>query len=364
MFVRANRTRFELDGRPFFVNGANNYYASFRSKKMVDAVFDVCRGAGFNVLRTWAFYDTAAPDPWVWFQSGPGVFNDGPNGLELLDRAVAMADAAGLKLILPLVNYWPDFGGMDQYCKWLKLAKREQFYTEPAARQAYQDWVRHVLLRTNPLTGRQYRDEPAIMAWELANEPRCEVPNGAAILLEWTRDMSQFVKSLDGNHLVGLGDEGFFKRARAGKNHAYNGDHGVDCEALMGIGTLDFGVCHLYPTYDNDVSPAEFGSRWIREHIEAGKRANKPMLIEEYGVLWNRPETPKPHEHAIGSAEERDRIFDEWWQTIEEHGGSGGCLWMIASDADEPGKRYPDYDGYTVYEPSEIPSVIRRKTRT
>ena len=57
--------------------------------------------------------------------------------------------------------------------------------------------------------------------------------------------------------------------------------------------------------------------------------------------------------------EERDRVFDQWWRTIERHNGAGGLRWMVASDADEGG-RYPDYDGYTVYEASEIPSVLRR----
>jgi mannan endo-1,4-beta-mannosidase len=339
MFVRTQENRFELDGRPFLVNGANNYYATFRSEKMVQAVFRVCRDARFNVLRTWGFYDTDGPDPWVWLQSAPGVYNDGPNGLQLADRAVALARENGIKLIMPLVNYWPDFGGMDRYCKWLGLEQREQFYTDPRARQAYKDWARHVVLH--------YRDDETIMAWELANEPRCEAAGGDGTLLDWAAEMSAFIKSIDGNHLVALGDEGFFKRTWAGSNHAYNGQHGVDCEALMGIGTLDFGVCHLYPTYDASVSPAEFGSRWIREHIEAAQRAGKLMLIEEYGLITK-------------DLAERDRIYGQWWNTIEECNGAGACLWMIASDADEPGQRYPDYDGYTTYEPTEIPSVVGR----
>lgn len=358
LFVRAKQNQFELNNVPFPVNGANNYYAAFQSDHMVERVFDVCRDAGFNVLRTWAFFDTAKPDSWVWFQSGPGQFNDGPNGLERLDRTIALAETRNMRLILPLVNHWDDFGGMSQYAKWLGLAKREDFYTHPGARDAYRRWVEHALLRTNTRTGRQYRDEPAIMAWELANEPRCEIPGGAEILIAWADEMSRFVRSLDGNHLVALGDEGFFRRAHAGRNHPYNGTHGVDCEALMGIGNLDFGVCHLYPTYDNDVPPAEFGSRWIREHIEAARRANKPMLIEEYGVLVNRPETPKPWDHAVESLNERNRVFNQWWAIIEHEKGAGGLLWMVASDSGEPGKRYPDYDGYTVYDASEIPAVV------
>lgn len=342
MFVRTKATGFEVSGQPYLVNGGNCYYTAFRSDAMVNAVFTLASNIGFNVLRIWAFLDVAAPTSGAWFQAGPGQFNDGPNGLQLLDRAIELAEQRNIRLILPLVNHWDDFGGMNQYCHWLGLARREDFYTNDKARDAYRKWVEHVLLRVNTRTNRQYRDEPAIMAWELTNEARCEIPGGCEVLLKWAEEMSTFVKTLDTNHLLALGDEGFFRRAGAGNHHTYNGSHGVDVEASMGIPSLDFGGCHLYPDYEPNTATIEFGSRWIREHIEAARRANKPMLIEEYGVK-NRTE--------------RDGIFRRWWETINDNGGAGGLLWMIASTGDD-GQPYPDYDGYTVYSAGEIPSVM------
>lgn len=344
MFFRAAATHFELNGRPFPVNGVNCYYASHRSDIMVEAAFNLAASVGFNVLRTWAFLDVPAPTSDAWFQSGPGQYNDGPNGLRLLDRAIDLAARHDIRLILPLVNNWEPYGGMDQYRRWLGLARHEDFYTHADARAAYRQWVEHILLRVNTRTGRQYRDEPAIAAWELANEPRCEIPGGCEILLNWADEMSRFIKTIDGNHLVALGDEGFFRRAGAGTHHHYNGSHGVDVEASMGLPALDFGVCHLYPEYEPSTDPAGFGARWIREHIEAANRANKPMLIEEYGI--------KDHSR-------RDPGFDLWWSTIEQNRGAGGLLWMIASTGDD-GKPYPDYDRYTVYAGSEIPAVTQR----
>lgn len=352
MFLRACGTRFELDGRPFFVNGGNCYYASMRSDAIVQPVFDLAGSIGLNVLRTWAFLDVASPGQAAWFQSGPGQFNDGPSGLELLDRSIALAESRGVYLILPLINHWDDFGGMSQYVRWLGLTRREDFYTSTQAREAYRRWVEHVLLRVNTRTGRVYRDEPAIMAWELANEPRCEIPGGCEILLSWADEMSRYVRSLDGNHLIGLGDEGFFRRAGAGRLHTYNGKHGVDVEASMGLPALDFGVCHLYPSYEPDVRAADFGARWIGEHIEAAGRANKPMLVEEYGVLLNR-------EGGVQDATERDKIFEHWWVAVEQSRGAGALLWMIAANGDD-GSPYPDYDGYTVYAAEEVPAVVQR----
>ena len=40
----------------------------------------------------------------------------------------------------------------------------------PQIKQWYQDWVAHLLNRTNTITGIKYKDDPTIMSWELGNE--------------------------------------------------------------------------------------------------------------------------------------------------------------------------------------------------
>ena len=59
----------------------------------------------------------------------------------------------------------------------------ETFYYDPYVLAAFQKYVKAVVLRTNTITGVQYRDEPAIFAWELMNEPETkdwyEVDRGA-----------------------------------------------------------------------------------------------------------------------------------------------------------------------------------------
>jgi mannan endo-1,4-beta-mannosidase len=268
--------------------------------------------------------------------------NDGATGLERLDRTIFLAEQHGIHLILPLVNYWDDFGGVDQYLQWFGLTGRDQFYLHPEVKNAYRNYIEHLLLRVNTRTGRQYRDEPAILAWELANEPRCGNPD---TLLEWADEISSFIRGLDANHLIGPGDEGFFKRRFAFGRKLYNGSFGVDCERLLEIPSIDFGTCHLYPDYSSGEAPAEFGTRWIREHIESGQRANKPMLIEEFG-----------YRQEVGSVA-RDAVFRTWLRQISDSQGAGALLWMIAGVTAD-GQRYPDYDRYTVYGPEEAPSVV------
>lgn len=38
-------------------------------------------------------------------------------------------------------------------------------------RNAFKDYVKAILMRRNSITGVLYRDDPTIMAWDLANEP-------------------------------------------------------------------------------------------------------------------------------------------------------------------------------------------------
>jgi len=237
--IGARNGYFEDGGSRFKIVGANNYYAGFATSAMRKAVLDTAKQMGLNVLRALAFLDG---ESWrgVCFQSwNPATnrpeVNTGENGLDRLDHLIADAEQAGIRLILPLVNHWPDFGGMDRYVEWFHAASRDAFYTDPAIRSAYQCYLSQVVTRRNTVTGRVYKDEPAILAWELANEPRCEARDGGAILLEWVRDMSRWIKQNDPNHLLGVGDEGFF------------GKHGVDSAAFLEVPDIDFGTFHLYP---------------------------------------------------------------------------------------------------------------------
>ncbi len=348
-FVSRAGSGFSLDGKPYRLFGANCYYLGFASDAMAEDVFALAVSMGFNVLRCWAFLDRdvfSNSEACFQFQddsSGEICVHKGATGLERLDRTVALAELHGIRLILPLVNYWDDFGGVNQYVRWFGLRHRSEFYTDERARRAYRNYAETLLLRTNTRTGRRYRDEPSILAWELANEPRCEGLQGADILFEWVDEMSRYLKAIDSKHLIGVGDEGFFRRSRAGKNPLYNGFYGVDCERLLSAPAIDFGTCHLYASYADQehggANPIEFGRRWIREHIEAGRRAGKPMVIEELG--WN----------ANDARSSRDGAFREWFDEVEKSGGAGALVWMIAGKSGS-GMLYPDYDGYTVYDPS------------
>ncbi len=347
---------FELQGKPFCFAGSNNYYAIYKPRPMVDDLFDSAQALGLQVLRVWGMVDRGSLDgtvanadgvghkDGVYFQywdteRGRPAYNDGPDGLERLDYVLQAAAQRDLKLIVVLVNNWRAFGGMDQYLMWYGREKHHEFFTAEETKQAYRDWVTHVLTRTNALTGRPYRDDPTVLAWELANEPRCK--SGSAFDSEdgwdqstitgWAREMSGYVKSLAPSQLVSVGDEGFL--ATGGEHWAYRGNDGVDHAALTALPSVDFGTFHLYP--DDWDTPAGFGERWIAEHLELARRLGKPTLLEEYGIK------------AVRGQPARRDTYERWHDALLR-GGGAGLSWMLAGK-DERGQRYPDYDGFAFY---------------
>ena len=76
----------------------------------------------------------------------------------------------------------------------------------------------------------------------LPRGPNCTL----ALVTEWVKEISTYIKGLDPWHLIGVGDEGFFNEPRR-ENWVYNGTHGVDTEAFVKLDTIDFGTYHIYP---------------------------------------------------------------------------------------------------------------------
>lgn len=379
-FAYTQGTRFMLDGSPFYYAGTNCYYLTFKSQEAVDSVFKDAEAMVLKVIRVWGNLDvgvkTGTTDSegkpvftnnndgpgekdGIYFQYfdkdlGKPVINEGKDGLQKLDYALYQAEKHGIKLLITFTNYWDAFGGMGQYIKWAQELgitglKKDDFYTNETLKGWYKDYVNGLLNHTNPYTGRKLKDEPSVFAWELANEPRCNTDAQCKdnILYNWAKEMSEYVKSVDPNHMVSLGDEGFYNKPYGyyneytTSNYAFYGAEGVDFEKLMTIDTLDFGTPHLYLDQwgMKHTGTGQDDLLWFKIHGETCAELGKPVILEEFG-LTNR---------TI-----RDSEYEQWFEVLEgnvyetvEYAGTN--YWMIASYID--GALYPDYDQYTVYGP-------------
>src|SRR5258708_9509070 len=124
-FVRAGRSHFTLRGSPFPVSGVNCYFLGFCSAASRTGVIAAAKGMGASVIRSWAFLMVDAYRPGaVAFQypdQGRIRVHDGPDGLERLDALIAAAEQNGIRLILPFVNHWENFGGAPAYLRWLGI---------------------------------------------------------------------------------------------------------------------------------------------------------------------------------------------------------------------------------------------------
>jgi mannan endo-1,4-beta-mannosidase len=365
-------------GKPFCFSGTNNYYLGYRDRAMVDDVFRQAKAMGLKVMRVPAFIDRGSLDDsvpstdrnsWEPYGTKQGVYyqywdtatksvayNEGSekdDGLVRLDYVLAKAAEHDVKMVLVLTNNWREFGGMDQYLKWFNLDWHHQFYTDPNARQAYKSYAAHLIQRVNTVSKLVYRDDPSIFAWELANQPRCRnfgqydrlSDCRADTITAWVKEMSEHIKSLDPNHMVAVGDEGFFNRP----GHAaeqYNGKDGVDHEAYLALGSIDYGTFHLYP--DNWSTGTKWGNQWIIDHLAAAQKAGKPAVLEEYGIVVKRDDKTGK---VTGGFDRRRTAYTNWNNLMLKGGGSAAMFWLLAGidPSNTDTGQYPDYDHFSVY---------------
>ncbi|KAL8784022.1 MAG: hypothetical protein Q9213_004210 [Squamulea squamosa] len=288
---------------------------------------------GYKVARIWGFNTQNDPSqrPYDnYFQvlnSSGQYFNYNPqNGIPRLDYAVAAAQKKGIQLILPLLNNWDELGGINTYTN-VYGGSHNDFFTNTAAQTAYKNYIKFIVNR--------YKSSSAIFSWELCNEPRCSGCN-PSIITKWASDTSAYIKSLDPNHMVSLGDEGWLTSTSANtvpnyeQSYAYTGYEGVDFQANLAIKTLDYGTFHLYPNHWG--YNFTWGNTWIEQHNAIGKALNKPVLLEEFGVPdW----------------EDRLGIGQAWENTVSTKTSiAGDMLWQFGTNF--PSGANP-FDSYSVY---------------
>lgn len=56
--------------------------------------------------------------------------------------------------------------------QWYNQSSLVEFYQDDNIRAGVKSYMGKIIMRNNTITGRLYRDEPAILAWDIMNEPQ------------------------------------------------------------------------------------------------------------------------------------------------------------------------------------------------
>jgi mannan endo-1,4-beta-mannosidase len=306
-FVTVQDGRFMLGRNNYTYIGVNYWYGGLeantpKGKQRIKEELAFLAAKGVTNIRVMAGAEGAGPINGVprvepALQTAPGVFNT--SLLMGLDFLLAELTKRKMKAILYFSNNWEWSGGFLQYLNWngkiadsvlkRKLSWDEMrdmvsgFYQCAPCMSQYEAQLKLLVSRTNSITGKKYRDDPAIMAWEIANEPRPMRPVMIDAYKKFIHGTANLIRSLDPNHLVTTGAEG---------------DMGTEnMEVFRSIHedkAIDYLTIHIWPKNWGWFSDTAIGKSfdkvlentgaYIKRHTEVALALNKPLVIEEFGL--------------------------------------------------------------------------------
>jgi len=306
-FIKTKGTEFIQHGKVYNYLGTNYWYGGYlkfeeHGINRLRKELDFLKSNGVTNLRLVAGAEGRGKINGIErigpaLQPEQGVFNI--SSLRGLDLLLDEMSKRNMKAVIFLSNNWEWSGGFLQYLNWNNLLpdsimRRQlnwdenrdltsKFYSCEACIKAYYKQARLVIGRKNSVNGRRYKNDPTIMAWELANEPRPMRPSANDAYLEWIDEASAFIKSLDKTHLVTTGHEGeigtqsleLFSKAHQFKNIDYLTIH------IWPKNWAWFSDTSIHRDFDSILSKTKV---YIEKHIDISMKLNKPLVIEEFGL--------------------------------------------------------------------------------
>lgn len=316
-------------------------------------------------------------------QTEPGVYND--TLLDGLDYLLYELEKRNMQAVLYLHNAWEWSGGYEQYYSWATgeepiipildgwpkyMSNASRFLSNDVAKAMYDDHIRFILTRTNRYTGRAYRDEPSIYAWEIANEPRAFDEAHKKVFVQWIDHAVRIIKNLDPNHLLTTGSEGVW---------GCEMDSDL-CQAIHALPDIDYMTCHIWPYnwnwYQQDWRTLV--EDYIALHERIASRIDKPFVIEEFGfprdplVKGTASDLSDPSESSTPSplsstTSARDSFYAFVFDHLTLPHLIGVNIWAwggYAQPKHETWQRGDDYTGDPAQEPQGLNSVFVSDTTT
>ena len=307
-FVHVEDGKFVCEDYPSHFVGTNFWYGAILgsegiggNRERLEAELDTLKALGMTNLRVLVGGDGPDGVPTrvtPTLQKEPGVYND--TIFRGLDYLLAEMAERKMKAVLYINNSWEWSGGYGMYLEWAGAGKSlipaevgygpfmesvSHFVTNEKAKELFYNHVRHVVSRTNTVTGRPYKDDPTIFSWQIGNEPRCFRSDslGQAAFVDFMWTTASLIKSIDPNHMVSSGSEG---------------RHGCETslelfEKIHSCPDIDYMNIHIWPynwswvrenTLKTNLPVAiENTDKYIDEHVAVAARYGKPVVLEEFG---------------------------------------------------------------------------------
>jgi mannan endo-1,4-beta-mannosidase len=309
-FVSVRGHQLYLEGRPHYYVGTNYWYGgllglekeSGRGVERLRRELDFLKANGVTNLRLLAGAEGAGVINGVTRIGPPlqprlGEFD--ARVLDGLDLLLAEMSKRGMKAVVFLSNNWEWSGGFQQYLDWNGLVPEgmrtrklnwdelrdlvSKFYGCEPCKAGYNKQANLVLNRTNKYNKRKYTEDPTIMAWELANEPRPMRPAAADAYRRWVADAAAVIKARDRNHLVTIGHEGYIGTEDLKLYEEIHADRNVDYLTIH-IWPKNWGWFKGREVKEGFADVVEKTLGYINQHVPVAERLGKPLVIEEFGL--------------------------------------------------------------------------------
>ena len=230
-FVKVQNGHFIKCGKPYYYVGTNFWYGAILgstgqggNRKRLVKELDHMKKLGIDNLRILVGSDgvqgiKTKVEPTL--QKSPGEYND--TILSGLDYLMKELGKRKMVAVLYLNNSWEWSGGYGYYLQQAGAGTAprpnedgypaymnfvSQYASNEKAHKLFYDYVKFIIGRTNRYTGKKYVDDPAIMSWQIGNEPRAFSKEALPDFEKWLAETSALIRRLDSNHLISIGSEG------------------------------------------------------------------------------------------------------------------------------------------------------------
>lgn len=258
---------------------------------------ETLRRVGARATRTFSLSVHSPRDGTVpVYISGRRTYNE--DAFRSLDRTLALCHEYDVRLIIPVIatQSFGSIRGVDEFAALSGRTQTGAFWTDEEVKADFRAFLDYLVNRRNTVNGILYKDEPALLAWQLGNEfftfagdRKLDRAEWNPRITRWSLEMAAYLRHIDPRHLIM--------------------EAGGDREALIASPDIDVMSAHPYE-YWNRLSGDPTN---LTEAMNADWRlcrGRKPLIVDEFGL----------------ATVENVR---ELMEAIRSEGVSGGLLWSL-----------------------------------